>query len=95
MPYRNREEQLKIFVNYFHQFLQQQKLHYRIYIVEQNDNKPFNRAKMFNIGVYEANRNKFPCVILTDVDLIPINNANLYACTKQPRHMSTNIDVHR
>lgn len=37
----------------------------------------------------------FTCLILHDVDLIPINSGNIYACSKSPRHMSSSIDVFR
>ncbi|KAJ8943109.1 hypothetical protein NQ318_011875 [Aromia moschata] len=45
IPYKNRVEQLHIFLNYIHYFLQKQNIHYRILVVEQNDTLPFNRAK--------------------------------------------------
>ena len=35
IPYRNRESQLKIFLNYIHPILQRQQLEYQIYIVNQ------------------------------------------------------------
>lgn len=50
VPYRNRANQLQHFLNYLHNYLRKQNLHYKIFIVEQNDEKPFNRAKLFNIG---------------------------------------------
>lgn len=37
IPYRNRDEQLKIFLNYAHNFLQKQNIHYRIFVIEQKD----------------------------------------------------------
>ena len=35
LPYRNREQQLKIFLNYMHPILQRQQLEYQIYVVNQ------------------------------------------------------------
>ena len=35
VPYRNRQEQLKVFLNHIHPILQRQQLHYRIFVVEQ------------------------------------------------------------
>ena len=35
VPYRNRHEQLKVFLNHIHPILQRQQLHYRIFVVEQ------------------------------------------------------------
>lgn len=50
VPYRNRVEQRKQFLSYLHNYLRKQQIHYKIFIVEQSDTKPFNRAKLFNIG---------------------------------------------
>lgn len=78
-----------------HPFLQKQLLHYRIFIVDQNDTLPFNRAKMINFGARLAIEHNFDCLILHDVDLIPINTGNIYACSKKPRHMSSSLDTFR
>lgn len=95
VPYRDRDKQLKDFLTYIHLFLGKQNIHYRIYIVEQDDGKPFNRAKLLNIGSVIAIQHGFPCLVLHDVDLLPLKLKNLYACTKSPRHMSASIDKHR
>lgn len=92
IPYRNREIQLKRFITYIHHFLRQQHIHYRIFLVEQADDKAFNRAKLFNIGAVYATKMEYPCLIFHDVDLIPLHLGNLYVCTKQPRHMAVNMD---
>lgn len=93
--YRQRETQLKAFLTYIHNFLRKQQIHYRIFIIEQFDQKPFNRAMLFNIGAIHALHHDFPCLILHDVDLMPMNLGNLYACTKQPRHMCSSLDKFR
>lgn len=93
--YRQREKQLNAFLTYMHNFLRKQLIHYRIFVIEQHDQKPFNRAKLFNIGSIYASRLDFPCVILHDVDLMPMNLGNLYACTKRPRHMCSSLDKFR
>ncbi|KAL1497182.1 hypothetical protein ABEB36_008181 [Hypothenemus hampei] len=95
IPYRNRIEQLNIFVNYMHQFLQRQNIHYRIIVVEQNDTLPFNRAKMLNFGAKLAMDLNYSCLILHDVDLIPLATGNLYGCLSKPRHMSSSLDTFR
>ncbi|CAG9760610.1 unnamed protein product [Ceutorhynchus assimilis] len=95
VPYRNRTEQLNIFVNYMHKFLQQQQIHYKLIVVEQNDTLPFNRAKMINIGAQLAMDSNYTCLILHDVDLIPLTKGNLYGCSKRPRHMSSSLDTFR
>lgn len=50
VPYRDRPDQLKRFLTYFHNYLRKQQIHYKIFIVEQKDEKAFNRAKLFNVG---------------------------------------------
>ncbi|GAB0096843.1 Beta-1,4-galactosyltransferase [Sergentomyia squamirostris] len=93
--YRDREIQLRQFLTYMHNFLREQRLHYRIFIVEQFDRKPFNRAKLFNIGSVAAMKLGFPCLVLHDVDLLPMNLGQLYACTRKPRHMCASLDLFR
>lgn len=83
-----------------HNYLRRQKIHYRIFLVEQYDPPnvpvtPFNRAKLFNIGALVAMKLEFPCLILHDVDLLPMTMGNLYVCTKQPRHMCSALDKFR
>lgn len=91
VPYRDREEHLKTFLDYIHPFLQQQKLQYAIYVVEMAIPTTFNRGLLANIGVLEAmNSGKgFSCYIIHDVDLLPADDRNLYICSDGPRHMST------
>ncbi|XP_023946988.2 beta-1,4-galactosyltransferase 1 [Bicyclus anynana] len=95
VPYRDRAEQLRGFLVYMHLFLRQQHIHYRIYVVEQVDSRPFNRAKLINIGARAAMQAGYPCLVLHDVDLLPLKLANIYACTELPRHMSCSINKFR
>ncbi|KAJ8922144.1 hypothetical protein NQ315_004079 [Exocentrus adspersus] len=95
VPYRNRTSQLAIFINYMHFFLQKQNIHYRIFVANQNDTLPFNRAKMLNYGASLAMKLNYDCLVLHDVDLLPINVGNIYGCAKLPRHMSCNLDTFR
>ncbi|KAJ3660575.1 hypothetical protein Zmor_005017 [Zophobas morio] len=95
VPYRNRSQQLDVFLNYMHNFLQKQLIVYRIFVVNQTDNLPFNRAKMLNYGAKVAMDMDFPCLILHDVDLLPLNSGNIYSCSKKPRHMSSSLDTFR
>ena len=55
----------------------------------------WNKGKLYNIGANIARNLNFPCLIFHDVDLLPQNRANLYACTSYPRHMSAKIDKFR
>lgn len=94
VPYRNREEQLHMFLAHIHPFLRRQsRLHYRLYLINQGDQQPFNRGKLMNIGFVEAMKDfNWTCVVFHDVDLLPEDDRNLYTCPYQPRHMSVLVD---
>ncbi|KAM7343762.1 beta1,4-N-acetylgalactosaminyltransferase A [Cochliomyia hominivorax] len=93
VPFRDRYAHLSIFLRNIHPFLMKQHIAYRIFIVEQTNGKPFNRAALMNIGFLEAMKlYKWDCFIFHDVDLLPLDNRNLYNCPRQPRHMSVAID---
>ncbi|KAG0433018.1 hypothetical protein HPB47_020293 [Ixodes persulcatus] len=87
IPYRNREEHLRVFLYNMHQLLPRQQIDYGIFVIEQEGNGKFNRAKLLNVGYLET-RELYDCFILHDVDLIPEDDRNLYTCPEQPRHMS-------
>jgi hypothetical protein len=72
VPYRDRPVQLRKFLLYIHKFLQLQLVHYKIIVVEQTDEEPFNRGKLLNVGFTEAiKQGWFHCFIFHDVDLLP------------------------
>ena len=99
VPYRNRQEHLSKFIQWMHPFLQAQNLSYTIIVVEQAGNDPFNRAKLFNVGVLESKKlmkeKENQCWIFHDIDLLPLNAQNLYACSKIPIHLSAYVDTMR
>uniref|UniRef100_A0A6B0VAW9 Beta-1,4-N-acetylgalactosaminyltransferase n=1 Tax=Ixodes ricinus TaxID=34613 RepID=A0A6B0VAW9_IXORI len=92
IPYRNREEHLRVFLYNMHQFLPRQQIEYGIFVIEQEGNGKFNRAKLLNVGYLET-RGLYDCFILHDVDLIPEDDRNLYTCPEQPRHMSVAVST--
>ncbi|KAK6629752.1 hypothetical protein RUM43_003570 [Polyplax serrata] len=93
IPYRDRPAQLAIFLNNIHRLLMKQQIDYRIFVIEQDGNGPFNRGKLLNVGFTEALKLRdFDCFIFHDVDLIPEDDRNLYTCPEQPRHMSVAVD---
>ncbi|XP_049276085.1 beta-1,4-N-acetylgalactosaminyltransferase bre-4 [Rhipicephalus sanguineus] len=60
----------------------------------QNDTEGFKRAKLFNAG-YEIAKamHNHSCFIFHDVDLLPENRRNMYACNEGgPFHLPTCID---
>uniref|UniRef100_A0A0P6DTX1 Beta-1,4-N-acetylgalactosaminyltransferase n=1 Tax=Daphnia magna TaxID=35525 RepID=A0A0P6DTX1_9CRUS len=94
IPYRQRQEQLRVFLHYFHRYLPLQQIAYRIIVIEQSAENEFNRGKLFNVGFVESEK-RFPsdCYIFHDVDLIPQSLNNIYACTGMPRHLSSAVDT--
>ncbi|CAJ0924002.1 unnamed protein product, partial [Ranitomeya imitator] len=53
----------------------------------------FNRAKLLNVGFLEALKDaEYDCFIFSDVDLIPMDDRNLYHCYEQPRHFAIAMD---
>ncbi|KAF0310556.1 Beta-1,4-N-acetylgalactosaminyltransferase bre-4 [Amphibalanus amphitrite] len=93
VPYRDREEHLRMFLYHMHPVLQRQQLDYGIFIVEQDGSDMFNRASLLNAGAMEAIKQyDFQCFVFHDVDLLMEDDRNLYTCPQQPRHMSVAVD---
>ncbi|KAK0415352.1 hypothetical protein QR680_011901 [Steinernema hermaphroditum] len=93
IPYRDREEHLRIFLHNIHSLMAKQQLDYAIFVVEQVEGEKFNRAKLMNVGFVEALKMyDWQCFVFHDVDLLPEDDRNLYSCPEQPRHMSVAID---
>ncbi|CAB3253126.1 unnamed protein product [Arctia plantaginis] len=95
VPYRDRQQHLAIFLNHMHPFLMKQQIEYGIFIIEQEGNKDFNRAKLMNVGFVESQKLEpggWQCFIFHDIDLLPLDTRNMYTCPRQPRHMSAAID---
>jgi len=69
VPYRDREEHLVAFIPHITQKLQEQNIQdFKIIIVEQNEDKLFNRGLLCNIGFQLYN--EFDYYIFHDVDMI-------------------------
>lgn len=94
IPYRDRAHHLPIFLKNIHPFLMKQQIEYGIFVVEQIADGLFNRAALMNIGFVEALKiNDWDCFIFHDIDLLPMDDRNLYTCPDQPRHMSVAVDT--
>ncbi|XP_077413967.1 beta-1,4-galactosyltransferase 2 [Vanacampus margaritifer] len=93
IPFRHRENHLKYWLHYLHPILRRQKIDYGIYIINQLGEDTFNRAKLLNVGYAEALKDgDYNCFIFSDVDLIPMDDRNLYHCYDQPRHFAIAMD---
>ncbi len=94
VPYRDRWDILKHFLFHTHQVLQRQQIDYRIYVCEQAWNKTFNKGVVMN-GCFKEILRLQPdtqCFIMHDVDLLIIDDRNMYTCPTLPRHLSVAID---
>ncbi|KAH9374039.1 hypothetical protein HPB48_005308 [Haemaphysalis longicornis] len=96
VPYRDRLQNLRVFLHHMHQFLRKQELDYAIYVIEQSGQGDFNRAKLLNIG-FEIPKKEYDydCFVFHDVDLIPNYDKNIYACRENPYHLSICLDAQR
>ena len=101
MPYRDRESNLKLFLQHIHPFLMRQQLDYGIFLIEPVGDIKFNRGLLMNIGYVEVknmfknkeNETHWQCFAFHDVDLLPEDLRNLYTCPDQPRHMSSAVST--
>ena len=94
VPFRDRKQHLPILLKNLHPFLMRQQIDYGIFLVEQSSDGSFNRAKLMNVGFVEALKlYEWDCFVFHDVDLLPLDDRNLYTCPDQPRHMSVAVDT--
>ncbi len=95
IPYRDRLENLELFLAHMHPFLNKQQLEYGIYIAEPVEKITFNRGLLMNIGYNEASKDsdKWDCFVFHDVDLLPEDERNIYSCPETPRHMSSAVST--
>ncbi len=83
-----------------HQFLRKQENfidYYSIFIIEPTQEIKFNRALLLNIGYLEALKDNkdFTCFIFHDVDMLPENELNYYACDlNYPKQMAVSISIY-
>ncbi|XP_020786933.2 beta-1,4-galactosyltransferase 7 [Boleophthalmus pectinirostris] len=74
VPFRERFEELLVFVPFMHSFLNKKKIRHKILIVNQLDHYRFNRASLINVGYLESG-NDTDYLAMHDVDLLPLNDA--------------------
>lgn len=67
IPYRNRVEQLNIFIPCIKSYLPEA----NVFIVEQADDKPFNRGKLLNVGSQNVDHHN-SYYVFHDIDMLPI-----------------------
>lgn len=73
VPYRDRFEELRLFVPHIHKYLKEKGIDHQIYIINQADKHRFNRASLVNVGFLVARNESFDYIAMHDVDLLPLN----------------------
>ncbi|XP_026148171.1 beta-1,4-galactosyltransferase 2-like [Mastacembelus armatus] len=93
IPFRNRHEHLKHWLHYLHPILMRQQLDYGVYVINQDGEGIFNRAKLMNAGYVEALKEyDYECFVFSDIDLVPTDDRNIYKCFDNPRHLAVAMD---
>lgn len=83
VPYRDREEHLAQFIPHYRALVPE----LPIYVIEQADSKPFNRAKLLNVGFLEFGY-KYDYAVYHDVDMLA-DNGDGYEWHEHPLHLAT------
>jgi N-terminal domain of galactosyltransferase/N-terminal region of glycosyl transferase group 7 len=85
VPYRDRLDHLKMFVPHMESFLRDQA--FRILVVEQADDKPFNKGKLCNIGfTLTSPEDKWIC--FHDIDMLPVDGSCDYSPSDRATHLA-------
>ena len=89
VPYRDRKSHLEVFVPYMTEYLKD--YDYKIFVIEQSDDKPFNRGKLLNVGARIAIKEGFDYFALHDVDMLPLKGVD-YSYPETPIHLVSKIN---
>src|SRR5690606_3535305 len=80
VPFRDRESHLQVFSHFMRAYFKDY-IDFRMFIIEQVDKQPFNRAMLMNVG-YDITKADYDSCSFHDVDLLPGEPINdyTYAC---------------
>jgi len=67
-------------------------IEYEIFIIEQSDDKPFNRGKLLNVGYKSACNKGCDYFVFHDVDMLPEKVD--YSYSDKPLHLATHLQEH-
>lgn len=85
IPVRDREQQLKEYLQHMIPIFKYQKIDYKIYIVEQVSGKLFNKAKISNVGFLESSKEN------KDIERYLFNDVDNYPLKKQTVKYKTDL----
>jgi predicted glycosyltransferase involved in capsule biosynthesis len=89
VPYRDRVAHLKEFAPYIKKTMEDQKITYDLLVVEQTFNKPFNRAKLLNVG-FDYTKGSYDYYCFHDVDMLPVESD--YSYCSNPTHLAARVE---
>ena len=84
VPYRDRLDHLRVFVSHMESFLRDRP--FRLLIIEQADEKPFNRGKLCNVGFTLTSTQERLC--LHDVDMLAVDDSCDYSPFSNTTHLA-------
>jgi len=88
IPFRNRQHHLEQLLPRLTTKLREDAIDHRIFVVEQQDDKLFNRAKLLNVGAHAAGES-YDYYCFHDVDMQPVNCD--YGCPSSPLRLISNL----
>ena len=91
VPYRDREEHLAQFVPHMDKFLSDKKIDFKIFVVEQGNDRPFNRGWLINVGYTIAKEQGFDYFCFHDVDMLPEDDTCDYSWVDKPTHLASRL----
>lgn len=93
VPFRDRFDELLKFIPHMNQFLNEQHVPHKFYIVNQIDKYRFNRASLINVG-FLLSCNETDYIAMHDVDLLPLNPQLRYDYPSAGPHHVASPDFH-
>ena len=91
VPYRDREEHLAQFVPHMDKFLSDRDIPYKIFVIEQKNERPFNRGWLVNVGYSIAKEQGYDYFCFHDVDMLPEDNSCDYSWVDKPTHLAARL----
>jgi hypothetical protein len=86
VPYRDRRDDLDVFIPHMEKFLANKQIDYKIFVAEQSDDRAFNYGKICN-AVFNEIKDDYDYFCFHDVDLLPLNDDADYSYKDTPTHL--------